>query len=99
MPSQHETANTLLIDMHYRAIGVRGGWTHAQVCRVCQLLNVTEFELARLGAIPWNRYQQWREADQFPPYIALQFKILESWFLEQSGVPRDPVMPIHLLVR
>jgi hypothetical protein len=83
--------------MHYAAVGVWNGWTYEQVCRLCRLLNVTEFELARLCAIPWNQYERWRNANRFPPYVALQFKMLESWFLEQSGVPREPILPIHLL--
>jgi len=74
-------------------------WTHEQILRLCELLNLSEFELARLCAIPWGRYERWREANKFPSYVALQFKILESWFLEQSGVPRDPVVPIHLFAR
>jgi hypothetical protein len=67
------------------------------VVRVCQLLNVTEYELSRLCAIPWGTMRVWREKNLFPSYVALQFKQLESWYVEQvTRRAKEPLVPVQI---
>ena len=76
------------------------GWTTQQVYRLCQMLDLTEFELSRLCAVEWGTWRGWVKANHFPSYMALRFTEWNSWYFEQrTGIGQAPIVPVHLFVK
>lgn len=96
--SPHATYASLLIDQHYEGLGLDQGWDSARVNRLCRLMEVTPYELGRLCCIPYVLMNRMLKKNYFPPWIALQFAMLESFYVGKvCGAEQAPVMPVNLL--
>lgn len=101
---------------HYRDIGLLHGWDRERAIRLCQWLNITPTELGRLccvfksprfGELPDGAFMTYclRE-NHFPPYVAISFALLESWFRDRYASYRSaiipnqaPVIPLNLILK
>lgn len=93
------TPRTVLMEGHYRKLGADRPWTNREVNRLCRRLRMTPFELGALFCIPIPRFQSMIEANEFPPWVALHFRMLESWYLETIvKLPQEAILPVSILV-
>lgn len=110
MTSKHETSRTILIDDHYRELGVMAGWDNNRVNRLCAAMKWTPHELGRLCAVyqtpeesiwktpPFGRMAGSMERNHFDPSLSLLFSMIEGWYHERySGLPSKLIMPVHFL--
>lgn len=94
-----ETHGTILVQEHYRQIGIEAGWSNERVGRLCVLLNCTMHELGALVGLSFGLTSSYERQNKWPPPIALHFALLENWYwsvIKKS--PRPPVMPLDLIV-
>lgn len=102
------TETTLRVLLHYRQLGLwyeggkrKGfrGWTRERFNRLCQMLNVTQDELAALVCLPMWKLKPWLKANNIPPEVSLHFEIMEAAFLQATSGHTKMVMPNHLIYR
>lgn len=111
----HLTPGIVLLDEHYRNLGLHQGWNNEQLNRLCAMYQCTPHEMGRLCCVyPAMRkvgymrdkrprcgvMQKMIDRDHFPPHVALHFAILERCFLESThGVISEPIMPVDLITK
>ena len=96
--SPDATYACLLIDYHYEELGLDKGWTTDRVNRLCRMMEITPHELGRLCCVPYIFMTRMINANHFPPYIALHFALVESFYLSTVlGQKQKPIMPANLL--
>jgi len=93
------TPNLLLIEMHYKSIGLDKGWGRNRFFRLCRMLKMTEWEVAKMFLIDNATLARSIKSDKFKPTISLHFAIIERWYLAQRGlVANVPVLPLHKIL-
>lgn len=90
--------NIYRCQIYHESNGLSKGWSRDRVDRVCGLLQLTVDELGALFAIPVSEMRKWHKQGWFPPYVALHFALIESWYLsERTQLPSQPLVPLHIL--
>lgn len=98
-PRKLETTGTILIQEHYREIGIESGWKNKRVYRLCEWLHCTLEELGCLAALTFDQIRRYNERDAWPPTVALHFFILEKCYLtEIRKSPQVPAVPLDLVL-
>lgn len=107
--SPHVTAGTVLVDEHYRQLGLFSGWNNDRLNRLCEMYRATPHEIGRLccvfNGIPSTNprpsfalMQTMIRNDHFPPCVSLHFALLERCYLEEvHGKIGEPLMPLGLI--
>jgi hypothetical protein len=86
-PPKHITPATILIDEHWRQLGLDVGWTLNQVMGLCECLKVTPWELGRLCNVRVIDMTKWLDA-------AARMEDRRSKGLAPE--PRDHNFPTHI---
>jgi hypothetical protein len=81
--------NSLLIDIHYKELGLEEIWDARRVERLCSLMKVTQDELSSMMMFPHSDMEKCVKADCFPGPICLLLTLIEN-FTVGALVP-DPV--------
>lgn len=92
-----EWDTTFRAQRHYAKLGLDKGWPKDKVLRLCKALSLTPYELGAVLNIPKKNMTIWMTNGTFPPYIAKDFAIIQSWLLKHKAphAEIDPVIPIH----
>lgn len=64
--SEHRTATTFLIDIHYSNKRIAERWTWDRIQRLCSFLKITEYELASLVCCPHSWVERIKEENRIP---------------------------------
>lgn len=67
--SEHRTATTTLIDIHYSNLRIAERWNWARYERLCSVLKVTPYELASLVCLPHSSVEKLREHGTLPGIV------------------------------
>ncbi len=62
--SDHTTATTKLLDLHYSNLRIAERWNYERFERLCSVLHVTPYELASLVCMPHGHVDRLRETDR-----------------------------------
>ena len=81
--------NSLLIDIHYKELGVKELWDARRVERLCSLLKVTQGELASMMMFPHSDMEKCMGLDEFPGPVCLLLTLIENYSV--GAVVPDPV--------
>lgn len=92
-----DSGTTLRARLHYKRLGLDKGWPKEKFLRLCDVLELTPFELGAVLNIPKRNINQWLAEGKFPPYIAKDLAIIQSWLIKAKAPKADiePVIPIH----
>lgn len=96
---QHEkTGAMLLIEAHYKSVGLSEGWTWLKLEELAGLMQVLPFELlALIGVTPADSTRYYR-ANKIPTVAALHLYLMREWHLNRTlGKQIEPVIPTNLL--
>lgn len=64
--SDHTTATTKLLDLHYSNLRIAERWNYERVERLCSVLKITPYELASLVCMPHAYLDKLRDTDRLP---------------------------------
>lgn len=64
--SEHTTATTKLLDLHYSNLRIGERWTWDRYQRLCSFLKLTEYEMASLCLMPHDWVSKMKERNQMP---------------------------------
>lgn len=93
------TPATLLMDDHWRRMGLDREWTKDEVLGLCKAMKVTPWELGRLFCIPMEQMGFWLRKGRFPTYVSLNFHLLREWLKNQTfGSAEMPCVPVDLVM-
>ena len=81
--------NSLLIDIHYKEMGIEDIWGTRRVKRLCSLMKVTEGELASMMLVRHKDMEAYIKFDEFPGPVCLLLTIIENYAV--SPVLPDPI--------
>jgi hypothetical protein len=81
-------SNSLLIDIHYKDLGIQEMWDTRRVDRLCSLLKVTRDELASMIMFEHSEMDKCIKLGEFPGPVCLLLTLVEN-FTVGSVVP-DP---------
>src|SRR5690348_14518707 len=68
--SEHRTATTTLIDIHYSNLRIAERWTWERFERLCSVLQLTPYELASLVCMPHDSVGKLREHGRIPGSVS-----------------------------
>lgn len=81
--------NSLLIDIHYKEMGIEEIWDTRRVERLCSLMNITEGELASMMLVKHKDMEKYLKQDNFPGPVCLLLTIIENYAV--SPILPDPI--------
>ena len=81
--------NSLLIDLHYKEIGLQDRWDLRRSDRLCSLLNVTWRELSSMMMVPHEDMEKYRDKSQFPGSVCILMTLIENYAASEE-IP-DPI--------
>lgn len=64
--SEHTTATTKLLDLHYSNLRIAERWTWDRYQRLCSFLKLTEYEMASLCLMPHDWVAKLKEHNRLP---------------------------------
>ncbi len=64
--SDHTTATTKLLDLHYSNLRIAERWTWDRYQRICSVLKVTEYEMASLSLMPHDWIPKFKTRNRIP---------------------------------
>ena len=92
------TPGVVLMEAHWKDIGLDEGWDNQKLNRCCRFLNWTPWELGASAAVDLKTMQRCMTANRFPPYIALHFALRQALFIElKLGTKQPPLVPLDLM--
>jgi len=81
--------NSLLIDIHYKELGLEDLWDARRAERLCSLMKVTQDELASMMMFPHSDMKKSMEEGCFPGPVCLLLTLLENFTV--GAIVPDPV--------
>ncbi len=81
--------NSLLIDLHYKEVGLLERWDTRRVERLCSILNVTWRELASMMMHDHVEMENNRKDGKFPGPICILMTLIENHAI--SEIVPDPI--------
>lgn len=93
------TPAVILMEEHWRKLGLDKGWKWANVIQLCQLTGLKENELGLMFGVPWGHMLNYRNQDKVPLTVTLHFLLFKNWWLERKlGVTSNPLIPVDKVV-
>lgn len=81
-------SNSLLIDIHYKDLGIKEMWDTRRVERLCSLLEVTHDELASMMMFEHSEMKKCLKHDEFPGPVCLLLTLVENFTV--GAIVPDP---------
>lgn len=106
--SEHRTATTVLIDIHYSNKRIAERWNWERLQRLCSFLKITEYELASLVCCPHEWIPKIKEHDRIPASVtgggravALLLTLLEARVLKKlvPDVVKNPIPNLNHVIK
>ena len=95
---EQQTAVTILLQEHWRELGIDVGWGRSQVNKLCGMMKITPNELGALAAVRPGYMGRYMKDDKIPPPVALHFLIIQDWWVSRvTGIPAKPRIPVDMV--
>ena len=106
--SEHRTATTFLIDVHYSNKRIAERWTWERIQRLCSVLKITEYELASLVCCPHEWIPKIKEHNRIPASVTgggravgLLLTLLEARTLKKlvPDIVKNPIPNLNHILK
>ena len=94
-PHPMETGGSLRVKRDYESRGIPGDWGRDRVTRLCNLMQISEYEIATMCCIPYPKMRKHMREGRFPGPESLHFSLLESHLLSENVGRQEPIIQLQ----